>query len=209
MAKATLQVHMHDEGNGIAHPAVNVKVYGQWGPSLATLAERYSISEEDAQALLTTVYESTVADFWGFPWAQHVPSHLGGKPKVYSEGRSGGWLVVHNLPDVELWTKRMYEAWAKFEKGVLDDIAYRSTDEYIFDMIEANEWHTQYQAKPPATFTLTLSCENAAFEDAMRNREVARILSDLAVRVTHSSDEEFTLRDVNGNKVGTAQFTSV
>lgn len=52
------------------------------------------------------------------------------------------------------------------------------------------------------TLTLTIDCDNAAFEDC---GEVARILRELAERVdgreAHDMDE-IILRDVNGNRVG-------
>ncbi len=61
-------------------------------------------------------------------------------------------------------------------------------------------------------FVLEIDCDNAAFADdnnyfAMEN-EVSRILRKLAGDVdSFISRETFHLRDVNGNKVGTARFT--
>jgi len=55
-------------------------------------------------------------------------------------------------------------------------------------------------------FTLAIETENAAFEDA--GSEVARILRKLADKVqAWPGANHFTigLRDLNGNKVGTAQ----
>lgn len=38
--------------------------------------------------------------------------------QVYSEGRSGGWCVVHGLPEIEEWDAIALGRWARFEKGV-------------------------------------------------------------------------------------------
>lgn len=53
--------------------------------------------------------------------------------QVYSDGRSGGWLVVHGLPDVETWDAIALGQWAKFNKlirGLADE-------GYPYDFI----WH--------------------------------------------------------------------
>jgi hypothetical protein len=62
-----------------------------------------------------------------------------------------------------------------------------------------------------ATFTLTIECDNAAF-DANRNAEIARILGDLSDfierKVCFLTDlgEYGSLRDVNGNRVGSWRY---
>lgn len=38
--------------------------------------------------------------------------------QVYSEGRQGGWCVVHGLPDIEEWDAIALGRWARFAKGV-------------------------------------------------------------------------------------------
>ena len=53
-------------------------------------------------------------------------------------------------------------------------------------------------------FTLEIKCENAAFEDD-RAGEVARILRDAAGKIAIPGaipGAEYTLRDINGNRVG-------
>ncbi len=48
--------------------------------------------------------------------------------KVWSDGRSGGWLVVDGLPDVDDWDAIQLGYWSKFVKGVqciLDDLDYQ------------------------------------------------------------------------------------
>lgn len=49
-------------------------------------------------------------------------------PKVYSAGRSGGWLVVTGLPDVEAWDAIDLARWACFQKEIeatVDDLDYQ------------------------------------------------------------------------------------
>jgi hypothetical protein len=65
-----------------------------------------------------------------------------------------------------------------------------------------------------ATFTLTIECDNQAFEEP--GRELARILRDVARSVEDLQDGRtlsdrmggmvFRLRDINGNTVGSWSF---
>jgi hypothetical protein len=59
-------------------------------------------------------------------------------------------------------------------------------------------------------FSMNIECDNAAFGDSgvEQAAEIARILRDLAARLEASGAGPFSgwiLRDVNGNRVGTAQ----
>ena len=53
-------------------------------------------------------------------------------------------------------------------------------------------------------FELSISCDNAAFEDDP-NTEVARILEDAARRLRAGRDS-LKLMDINGNHVGDAKY---
>ena len=56
---------------------------------------------------------------------------------------------------------------------------------------------------------LTITCDNAAFEDNAGG-QCASILNDLAALITDRDllpGETFTLRDFNGNRVGEAKVT--
>jgi hypothetical protein len=56
-------------------------------------------------------------------------------------------------------------------------------------------------------FRLDVNCDNEAFTDDP-TAEVARILRGLSQRLEGASpDESFPLRDLNGNGVGSAEFT--
>ena len=50
-------------------------------------------------------------------------------------------------------------------------------------------------------FTLTLTCDNAAFEDRP-SEEIARILRAAASRIEATDELRGSLRDINGNTVG-------
>ncbi len=67
-------------------------------------------------------------------------------------------------------------------------------------------------------FTIRIETDNAAFEagqgsaqqpsQSARNREVARLLNNLSVELAIRGEfvSPFTIRDVNGNRVGIAEF---
>lgn len=59
-------------------------------------------------------------------------------------------------------------------------------------------------------FTLTISTDNAAFDDGNLGPEVARILRDAAARVEYGDvrepGDERGLRDANGNTVGSMRL---
>lgn len=59
-------------------------------------------------------------------------------PKVWSEGRSGGWAVVDGLPDVEDWNAVMLSKWrrfAKYAREVADDVPTQ-----VMTTIYLNRW---------------------------------------------------------------------
>lgn len=66
----------------------------------------------------------------------------------------------------------------------------------------------------PMQFILTIECDNDAFVD-YPGQEVADVLTRLADRVRtadpggRDQSDPFVLRDINGNRVGTAYFTEV
>ena len=63
-----------------------------------------------------------------------------------------------------------------------------------------------------ATFTLTINCDNAAFDDSPTGCELARILRSLADNVNDCDMQDLMvlatgrLRDSNGNPVGNWHF---
>lgn len=74
-----------------------------------------------------------------------------GNVEVYSEGRSGGWLVVSGLPDVEEWNAAAVARWARFAKAVkaiLDDRDYQFVWHLFVNVYEAERnWRFRYYEK--------------------------------------------------------------
>lgn len=54
-------------------------------------------------------------------------------------------------------------------------------------------------------FTLTINCNNAAFQDGDLHEELSRILQDIASRVS-SGRSKGSAVDINGNTVGTFEI---
>ncbi len=81
-------IAFHADGMGDAHPAINVKVQ-----SLPVL----EVSEQNAEI----AYEITKETFWHA--AQSI-AHQHGYSGVFSEGRSGGWLLpFYQYRNGKLW----------------------------------------------------------------------------------------------------------
>lgn len=103
----TPNVEHHAEYCQPSKPAVNVKddvLYARTEP-YATLIEQ--VGENVAESLYRRVQE-------GFWMDADVLADEAGYGEAHSEGRSGGWLVVSDPPDVEL----ELEAWLKFASDI-------------------------------------------------------------------------------------------
>lgn len=132
-------VQLHCEHMQSGHPAVNVKVYRT--PTTDDVVERFKCSEAQAQRACEYCFNSMQQIFWEEiePMAQEIFPHV----KVYSEGRSGGWLVVHGLPEVETWDAVMLGKWRKFENMVKVTIKGNCDKTAWLDSIEANKWYQE------------------------------------------------------------------
>lgn len=126
MKKSDIQLHSDGCGRP-GRPAINVKVRGSGLDVQARGWKNFREQNPDAPERFNQAWlESNVADetqefFWsdtctqGFELAEEVAKELfGGHVKVYSEGRSGGWLIVDGLPDVEHWNGSMVAKWGRF-----------------------------------------------------------------------------------------------
>lgn len=88
---------------------------------LRTLIDKYIESDDDGgvfYAACESNFELAESDAKD----QYFPGY---NIKVYTEGRSGGWLVVEGLPDVDSWGPDLLTAWHEFEKccqGLVDDV---------------------------------------------------------------------------------------
>lgn len=119
-------------------PAVNVKVYR--GVDVGEVMSRFDCSEKNAITSLEYVFEAAQREFW-----EDAPSLAreilrDNSIRVYSEGRSGGWLVVAGLPEVEKWDALMLSRWRKFERAMRDQVRWLSSGDFVFDVIGVNRW---------------------------------------------------------------------
>jgi hypothetical protein len=130
-------------------PAVNVKWYGFNSKWMKKLEEHFQIKDKDGEKRLEKALEywqnSASEQFWD--WAREdLLEYAFGKYhglKVYSEGRSGGWLIVQGLPDLETWDAVQLGKWHRFEKQIRLSLDYWNTEEgvnQIIEDIEANRW---------------------------------------------------------------------
>ena len=128
--------------HGRCVPAINVKLWRGKGtyPEMDSddIAEHFGCSPKTAEQAGEFWYESACEQFW-----EQMPecaSEIFPRCKVYSAGRSGGWLTVHNLPEVESWDAIMIGKWSKLCKIARAEIAYFCSREYMLSMIEASGW---------------------------------------------------------------------
>jgi len=124
----------HRDRFGPRHPAINVKVR-QWGYDAEQLMEdEPALDKVQAEAILQEVYTVHATGFWDD--AQWKVEELWGRGlKVYQEGRSGGWLVVHGLPDVDEWDGKMLMKWRSLEVWAKAEVKHRCSIEAIKETI--------------------------------------------------------------------------
>lgn len=142
------------------HPAVNVKCRGWWPGShtdemlRSIAAENGHDPERFAAWWHATEDADDIGERWLQPWWDAVaedaweqfqecaddifPSAV----QVYSEGRSGGWLVVHGLPDIDSWDAIALSRWRRFERlcrSLCDEtyVAERITELVLINRYEA------------------------------------------------------------------------
>lgn len=73
---------------------------------------------------------------------------------IEQDGRSGGWLVVRGLPDVESWDAIMVAKWGKFAKWVE---AIRVDTSYRFAwLLAANVWEREEEETERAVLDAVL-----------------------------------------------------
>ena len=131
-------VETHSDRYGPSHPAVNVKVYHY--PTTDQVMDRFHCSEESAERALRFAFEVAQEMFWNETTSDIAQSIFGPCVKIYSEGRSAGWLVVHGLDELESWNGRDLLRWTRFERAIKREVAWLSSWEWVEDMINANEW---------------------------------------------------------------------
>ena len=128
-------VQFHRDGYGPSHPAINVKVRHLNWP----IAEELGVSEEIAERAGELALESAQVNFWNEA-APDLASECLGDVQVFSEGRQGGWLVVHGLDDFETWDAVQLAKWRKFEVGIRDLIRDLTDWQTVKENIDINRW---------------------------------------------------------------------
>ena len=137
-------VETHSDNYGmVQRPAINVKVYHF--PSVERVVDHFGCSEATAEKALEWAFESHQGQFWETA-EDEAEYALGEGLKVYSEGRSGGWLVVHGLPDLDGWDAVMLAKWRRFAGLIAQEVEFYTSWEQVEEMIAMNEWALDAQA---------------------------------------------------------------
>ena len=131
-------IETHSERFHGRKPAVNVKVYNY--PNTSKVVDAFKCSEPVASKALEYAFESAQQRFWED--VQDVARDIfGPRVKVYSEGRSGGWLIVEGInEDVESWDAIAVAKWGRLVKWCQEEIESLTSWECVHEDIEANEW---------------------------------------------------------------------
>ena len=118
-------------------PAINVKCHN-FGPSAETIMARFGCDRKTAEQASEYAWQFACEQFWR-EMDDTVQDVFPGA-KCYSDGRSSGWLTVHDLPDVESWDAVMIGKWAKLNRIVDTEIKCLSSDDQVLEEIDANQW---------------------------------------------------------------------
>jgi hypothetical protein len=125
-------VQTHSDHFGPARPAVNVKVYRTFRDAWP----EYERAERDDERFTLEWIEENLSDdeldayFWSaceseFEYLEGWATGSDGaedslfpddRVRLWTEGRSGGWIVVDGLPDIEEWDAVRLARWRKFER---------------------------------------------------------------------------------------------
>ena len=133
-------VEFHNEGNLYSKqwPAINVKQRSWTDPDM--VMARFGCDAPTAERAIEYAYDMAREGFW--EQIQDTAREIlhDNEIKVYSTGRSGGWLIVCNWKDFEYWNAIDLGRWAKLCKLVAAEIKYICGDDQIMEAIEANRW---------------------------------------------------------------------
>lgn len=141
MRKSEVQTHSAGYGPP-SYPALNVKYYGR--SHVNAVVAHFNCDDKTAEQACEFAWQSARENFW--EQAPELARDIfGPHVNVFSAGRSGGWLIVEGLPDVESWDAIALGKWSKFARLIAADIKWRTDWEQVRDDIEANQW-----AKPGA-----------------------------------------------------------
>lgn len=172
------------------HPAVNIKIHGVRADMERLLPLDLGSVKDEGDSEFRTI---TTPEGFTFDWIdKHIPEAeqngwwdltcsdnfeqakelaketFGEHVEVYTQGRSGGWLVVHGLPEeIEEWDQALVDKWVEFAKqvrAIADDVP-RS---WLW-MLHANVYEPWEEAQDePATYTLTITTTNPDLADRIK-----------------------------------------
>jgi len=125
---------------GPQYPAIRVKA-DAW-PSVWKLADSLGISEGQAERASDYAFRSACEAFWED--IQGIAEDVFPCPvKVYSAGRSGGWMIVQGLSPLADWDAIALARWAKLSRIVREDIAHRCKLANVLEDIQAHSWEKE------------------------------------------------------------------
>ncbi len=153
--KADVETHYE---YGRRKPAVNIKVRG-WLNEEAVTASEYAAEGLTLAWIEEHLTEEQRAAWWqaacedGFEQAQDDAREIfGSHVKCWQEGRSGGWLVVEGIADIDSWDAIMLGKWRRFARWTQSTADY--TPARTVDLIAINVWEPWCEQVEKATADL-------------------------------------------------------
>lgn len=119
------------------YPAVNVKVRNF--PTYK-IQDHYNLTDEQAEELCNIAFEAAQEFFWYDIAPMIADDKFDDNVKIYSAGRSSGWLIVDGLPPIESWDAVILAKWRSFENAIKAEVKFRTSAETLIDDIDANGW---------------------------------------------------------------------
>lgn len=121
----SIEAAYHADGYAAARPAVNVKVRVP-GFRFRSDAVDAALPLADAERIHQQAYDCVQSDFWDAARDGASKLGLGG---IGQEGRSGGWLIFTEAPDLEYSARRVewLDAYRRFVVWVTAELAAAPT----------------------------------------------------------------------------------
>ncbi|RMH29580.1 MAG: hypothetical protein D6692_04030 [Planctomycetota bacterium] len=132
--KADVETYGDGSTYSALYPALNVKCYESIG--VDAIAERFNCDFERAEKALNFAYESRREAFWDQAYA------LGAERgwRVYSAGRSDGWLIVTNIGHPDDWDAIDLARWRSFAAAIERIYADATDTEGWIEDIAESRW---------------------------------------------------------------------
>lgn len=145
------KMQLRSMGRGHYLPAWNVKVYkrGVFDPDI--VQKHFKCSRKKAEQATEWAWDTYQRMYWENAQqdAEYHLENLHPSVKVESDGRSGGWLVLEGLPEIDdrgadlldVFDPDTVLALAEFEKDILGNIDGLLNDEKgMIETIDVNDW---------------------------------------------------------------------